>query len=104
MQYHLERGIRLPAEKEYKSLYTWALSEVDESGASAGGHQIPWDWALHFTVTECNLRDNFSIEPDYTERSDSYPPKPKERQSIIMRLRPGTAQDDWRRQTRLSMF
>jgi hypothetical protein len=81
MEYHLDRGIRLHAETEYKVLCTWALSEVAESGDSVGGDQIPWVWTLYFTATKC-LRDNFSIEPDYTEHSDSYPPKPRERQSI----------------------
>src|SRR4051812_26524755 len=89
MEFHLDRGIRLHAETEYKNLYTWALREVPESGASVGHDQIPWVWTMNFTATECNILDSFSIEPDYTKRSENYPSKPTERQSIKMRLRPG---------------
>src|SRR5215208_941370 len=70
------------------------LAKSPRVGLLSVHDQIPWVWTLNFTATECNLHDSFSIEPDYTKRSDSYPPKPTERQSINMRLRPGTVRQD----------
>jgi hypothetical protein len=36
MEFHLERGLRLHAEPEHKSLYSWAIQEIDAQGRQIG--------------------------------------------------------------------
>lgn len=101
MEYHLTRGLRLKAETEYKSLYTWAINELDENGRVVGRDQIPWAWSLYFTATACSLGDTFEITSKLTEQ-----PEIKQRQVISIQLRPGGPrdEDDVFDRTTFSMF
>lgn len=59
MDYHLERKIQLSTESEYKSLYSWAIQELDEQSQQIGQNLVPWEWTLYFVASE--LRYNYSI-------------------------------------------
>ena len=39
MDLHLERGLRLNTAPEYKSLYSWAINEIDAQGRQVGDDQ-----------------------------------------------------------------
>ncbi len=64
MEFHLGRKLRLLTEPKYKTLYEWALQEIDDGGESVGSDQIPWNWSLYFTATEVVLSDEVSIRGD----------------------------------------
>ena len=99
VDYHLERGLRLHTEPEYKNLYAWAIHEVDGRGKKIGPDQIPWPYTLNFTATSCSITESIDIK--------SYdPPEIMQRQVIRVTLRPGTTRDDenFHRQTTFSMF
>lgn len=49
MEFHLDYGLQLQTEPEHKSLYKWAINEIDAQGRQIGHDQIPWEWTLHFT-------------------------------------------------------
>lgn len=59
MEFHLDRRLQLLT--EHKSLYSWAINEVDENGKVVGSHQIPWDWSLYFTAIEIVLSDDLTV-------------------------------------------
>jgi hypothetical protein len=95
VDYHLERGLRLHTEPEYKNLYEWAINEIDAHGRKVGDDQIPWPWALYFTATSCVLGDSFEIEPDYqNEETEPRPSKVEQQQVIRIQLRPTGARGD----------
>jgi hypothetical protein len=98
----LTRGLRLHTNPEHKSLYTWAINEIDAKGQQIGSDQIPWPWRLYFTATSCVLGDSIEIKSNTA-------PGPREivqRQVIRIRLRPGSPRDDADsfRKTSFSMF
>jgi hypothetical protein len=106
MDFHIDRVLRLKTDIEYKNLYRWAINEVLENGEVVQRDQIPWVWTLWFIATECSVNDSFSIEPDYSTKSDENAIKSIERQSIDIRLRSGSPrldEDGWRN-PRFSMF
>ena len=106
MKYQLERTLKLQTDVKHKSLYKWAIIEVDGVGKFVGQDQIPWVWTHYFSAVECNTRDIFSARHQGTGKSDSNTPTDNERQSINIRLRSGFARDendDWRH-TSFSMF
>jgi hypothetical protein len=51
VDFHLERGLRLHTDPEHKSLYSWAINEIDDQGQQIGRDQIPWPWTLYFCPT-----------------------------------------------------
>lgn len=61
MDYHLERTLRLHTEPEHKSLYKWAINEVDADGKTIGLDQVPWHYSLYFTATSCVLSDSIEL-------------------------------------------
>jgi hypothetical protein len=61
MKSHFDYGLRLETETEFKSLYGWAIHEIDADGHSIGGAQIPWKWRLYFSATSCLLIDELEI-------------------------------------------
>jgi hypothetical protein len=104
---HLEHGLRLHTTPEHKSLYSWAINEIDEQGQSVGRDQIPWPWTLRFTATSCILGDSIEIN----SRHEMDPTAPVKReitqgQVIRMELRPGIAREDGNffRETTYRMF
>jgi hypothetical protein len=106
VEYHLERGLRLHTDPEYKSLYSWAINEIDAEGRQVGGDQIPWRWTLRFTATSCELSDSVDIGSSLLF-GEAPPARPEvtKRQVIHAQLRPGTPSDDEHlRWTTLSMF
>ena len=64
MNSHLERGLRINTKPEYKSLYSWAINEIDAEGQQIGRDQIPWPWTLSFTATSCVLGDSIEIKSE----------------------------------------
>jgi hypothetical protein len=107
VDFHLERGLRLHTEPEYKSLYRWGINEIDAEGRKIGIDQIPWRWTLRFTATSCVLGDNIEVKSQLQKQEATpAPPKIEQRQVIRVQLRPGSAQDDgnYHRQTTYSMF
>jgi hypothetical protein len=107
VDYHLERGLRLHTEPEYKNLYSWAILEVDAQGKQIGYDQIPWPWSLYFTATSCVLGDSIEIETWLQgDETAPVPPKIAQDQHIRVQLRPGDARRDgvFTRETKFSMF
>jgi hypothetical protein len=106
MDFHLERGLRLHAEPEYKNLYSWAINEIDAQGRQTGPDQIPWKWTLRFTATACVLGDSIDIQSQFQKETTPAPPKIVQRQIIRVQLRPGYPRDDgdYFRETTFSMF
>jgi hypothetical protein len=107
VDFHLERGLRLHTEPKHKSLYNWAIIEIDAQGRQIGDDQIPWDWTLHFTATSCVLTDSIDITP-WSQIEETTPARREivQRQVIRVPLRPGRLRDDVDdfRQTTFSMF
>lgn len=107
MDLHLERGLRLHTAPEHKSLYSWAINEIDEQGKQIGYDQIPWGWTLYFTATSCVLGDSIDIKSKL--QMDQTAPTTYEvaqSQVIRMQLRPGDPRrdGDYRRETTFKMF
>jgi hypothetical protein len=76
VDFHLERGLRLHTEPEHKSLYRWAIQELDAQGKQIGDDQIPWGWTLYFTATSCVLADSIEIKSEFqSEETAPAPPK-----------------------------
>jgi hypothetical protein len=103
----LDRRLRLHTDPEYKSLYSWAINEIDAQGQQIGQDQIPWPSSLFFTATSCVLGDSINIESQFQEE-EATPPPPKvtQRQIIRVQLRPGDqrVEEGHFRETRYSMF
>jgi hypothetical protein len=94
MDFHLDYGLRLHTEPEYKSLYSWAINEVGADGSSIGQDQIPWRWTLNFSATSCVLTNRFEIAAPFSLRRDESddPPRIETSQVIRMTLR----SSEWR--------
>jgi hypothetical protein len=106
VDYHLERGLRLHTQPEYKSLYDWAINEIDAQGQQIGHDLIPWNWSLYFTATSCVLGDGIDIRLQFQSGEATPEPKIAQPQAIRVQLRPGSAGDDrdYFRRTTFSMF
>lgn len=61
MKVHLERKLRLITDTKHKSLYQWAINELDDLGNSVGEEQIPWPWSVPFIGTSCTIRDGLKL-------------------------------------------
>lgn len=107
LDYQLDRRLRLLTEPEHKSLYSWAILEVDERGQVVGRDQIPWVWTLSFTATEVVLADILNVKDgEKTEgRIDSWSERSQSR-VIRCKMRPGDSHSDkdWFRRTTFRMF
>ena len=66
MDHHLDYGLRLNTEPEYKTLYAWAINEVETDGSLIGQDQIPWPWTLFFSATSCELTNQLEIEAPFS--------------------------------------
>jgi hypothetical protein len=108
VDFHLERGLRLNTEPEHKSLYKWAINEIDAQGQQIGRDQIPWEWSFNFTATSCELCDGIDISSKFQVVKETTPAPPEivQRQVIRVQLRPGRPldDDDYFRETTFSMF
>ncbi len=119
MDFHLERGLRLPKEPNK----SWAINEIDAQGQTIGRDQMPWEWTFYFTATSCFLCDSIEIDPPFDskfkvtnqdgtvteqESSDKEEPTIAQSQLIRARLRSGARGDkgdeDYFRETQFSMF
>lgn len=60
LDHHLDYGIKVCTETEYKTLYKWCIREFDKDGNQVGLDQVPWGWTQRFGVT--NLRYVYSVE------------------------------------------
>lgn len=107
MYYQLDRRLQLNTEPEHKSLYPWAILEVDEHGQVLGGDQIPWAWTLTFTATEVVLGEILNVKDgEKTEgRLDIWSERSQSR-VIRCKMRPGDGHSDkdWFRRTTYKMF
>ncbi len=107
MDYHLDRRLRFFGQPKHKSLYSWAINEVDESGQVVGDDQIPWGWTLYFTAIELILGDQLTLS-EGSEFEGRLPQKAEisHRRTIRAKLRPGADhhEGDWHRQTTYRMF
>ncbi len=107
MDYAIDRRLWLQASPEHKSLYSWAIVELDDKGQQLGHDQIPWGWRLAFTATEVVLSDHLTVK----EEGDIEGRLPQiedvsHRRGIRAELRPGDPRDhrDWFRRTTFRMF
>lgn len=102
MDFHLDRRLRLLTDPEHRSLYTWAINELDEHGKVVGRDQIPWVWHLYFTATELILGDQINVK-EAGEIEGRLPQEAEisHRRTIRAKLRPGNPRrdDDWRETT-----
>jgi hypothetical protein len=90
MDYHLDYGLRLHTEPKHKSLYNWAINEVEADGRPIDRDQIPWVWTLLFSATSCVLTNRLEIATQFSLKSESEdPPQIETDQIIRMTLRPG---------------
>jgi hypothetical protein len=90
MDYHLDYGLRLHTEPKYKSLYSWAINEVDADGSPIGRDLIPWRWTLFFSATSCVLTNRLEIAAPFSLKGESEePPRIEVDQVIQLTLRPG---------------
>lgn len=60
MDHLLDKKIKYKTESEFKSLYTWSLSEENKSG-TFDGNEIPWPWSFFFTVSSLRVSKGFTI-------------------------------------------
>ncbi|MBY2988688.1 hypothetical protein [Rhizobium leguminosarum] len=107
MEFHLNRQLRFHAEPEHKSLYRWAINEIDEQGQVVGHDQIPWGWTLYFTAQELILADQLGVisAAEFESRVQQAAEITQQR-TIRAKLRPGSPRDgdNWQRQTTYRMF
>jgi hypothetical protein len=106
VDYHLERGLRLHTQPEYRSLYDWAIIELDAQDQPIGPDLIPWNWSLYFTATSCVLGDGIDIRLPSQSGEATPEPRIAQSQAIRVQLRPGSEGDDrdYFRRTTFSMF
>lgn len=107
MDCHIDRGLRLHVESEHKSLYSWAITEVDAKGRPTVRDQIPWVWSLYFTGTSCVLRENLELKSPAEKEPPSRKPSIIDlRRSIQAKLQPGHRGHDGKfwREASFSMF
>lgn len=107
MDFHLDRRLRLLTDPEHKSLYQWAINELDDRGLVVGRDQIPWEWSLYFSATEIVVGDQLTVR-EASQIEGSWPEKAEisYRRTIRAKLRPGDPRhdDNWSRQTTYRMF
>jgi len=60
MDYLLDKKIKYKSESEFKSLYTWSLSEESKTG-TFDSNDIPWPWSFHFTVSSLTVSRGFTV-------------------------------------------
>lgn len=51
MEFHLDYSLEVSSEID-SSLYDWCIREVAGNGQQVGRDQIPWQWAVHFRISE----------------------------------------------------
>jgi hypothetical protein len=98
MEFHLQHGLRINTEPEYKSLYQWVINEVDGKGKLIGHDLIPWPWTLMFTAMSISVHDGFENREDFHEQRHEV----ESRRVIKAKLYPG--REDSEQQTTFSMF
>jgi hypothetical protein len=107
MEFHLERKLQLLTTPKHKSLYSWAINEVDDHGKVVGDDQIPWSGFLCFTATEIVLTDEITVKAAFEmEGFEPHQAKSANRRKIWAKLRPGRgidSDDPWR-QIKYRMF
>lgn len=93
MEYHIDRSLRLKTVEqiETKTLYQWAIVEVDESGKDVGHDHIPWQWTLYFTATSVTLSDSVYVREPGSDIIGAVEEERRVEQVIRMKLRPGDA-------------
>lgn len=90
MNYHLDYRLRLHTEPKYKSLYGWAINEIEADGSPVDRDQIPWRWTLGFSATSCVLTNRLEIAAPFSLNGESEDaPRIEIDQVIRMTLRPG---------------
>lgn len=107
MEYHLEHRVRLKQDSEHKSLYTWSLQEISQTGEEIGLDQVPWEWSLYFTASELRYNKELSIERE-SDSKDIVPTSEgvlsTESISAVLRSGATTANGVFEREAIYSMF
>ncbi len=84
MTLNLERRLRLNTEIEHRSLYTWAVNEIDADGR-VGTDQIPWPWNLRFVGTSAVAAATLDAS-DGSDFGRAKPPAPTVTRRGIIRV------------------
>lgn len=108
MEFHLNRRVRLSVEGKNKSLYSWSLQEVSDSGEQVGRDQVPWQWSVMFSARQLRYIRTLRITRA-GNADDTFSPTENEVSSTnIIRglLQPGLPIDegDFEREATFSMF
>jgi hypothetical protein len=101
---HLDRRMRVNANPEHKSLYRWAITEVDSKGTIIGEDQIPWGWTQFFTANSCVLSDEIRFEEFQDEDNPTQNKNPASTQAIRAQLSPSAPNNKKHRITSYTMF
>lgn len=97
MEFHLDYSLEASPEID-NSLYDWCIREVDENGKQVGRDQIPWQWGVHFKISELSYSYDVegegkdvlkSLEDMSEENLDKLLLKSSEK--IVARLEPETS-------------
>jgi len=97
MEFHLDYSLEASSEID-NSLYDWCIREVDKNGNQVGRDQIPWQWGLHFRISELSYSYDVegegedalkSLEDMSEDNADKLLLKSSER--IFARLEPETS-------------
>ncbi len=106
MDFHLDYGLRIHTEPKHKSLYEWAINEVEADGSPIDQDQIPWEWTLFFSATSCVLTNQLELVAKSSLTNESAgPPRFETIQTIRMTLRPGVrANGEFVKDAIFSMF
>lgn len=67
MGIHLDHGVRLNSSPKHRSLYPWALNEVDSLGNILSNDYIPFAWSSPFVGTSCAIRDGVNLHHPITD-------------------------------------
>jgi hypothetical protein len=84
MDYLLERKIKVSTESEFKSLYKWSLTEVDDNDVKANGDWVPFTWSLWFTAKSVEVHTRLSIEDKRKNEEDTDKTKSTSSQNKII--------------------
>lgn len=107
MEFHFDRRIRFSRESAHKSLYSWSLQEISETGEQIGSDQVPWPWTLAFFATELRYVNTVRIERQLdSSENTSAVSDASMAESIFATLRSGNVRGDGTidSKVRFSMF
>lgn len=109
----LEYELELKKENEFKSLYSWFISEIGQEGDLDSGHSekyIPYPWSVNFQIKNIHYQTEIQLENEtneldletnkYFKLGESYKIERSERISGSLRIN----DNNYFSSTKLSMF